>query len=110
MIYDNTYIKPYDEFIGCLTEEFIIEQLNKLDDTTKDLIANKIVELDKSNYYAKTYINILQQRIDKAIEYIEKSKLNQLDTYCKYLYINYDTGSIEHLDDLLDILRGKDNE
>lgn len=47
---------------------------------------------------------------DKAIEYIEKSKLNQLDTYCKYLYINYDTGSIEHLDDLLNILKGEDNE
>lgn len=49
----------------------------------------------------------LQDRIDKAIEYIEKSKLNPLNTYCKYLYVDYDTGEIEHLDELLDILKGE---
>lgn len=52
----------------------------------------------------------LQDRIDKAIEYIEKSKLNQLDTYCKYLHIDFDTGKIENLDELLDILKGTDKE
>lgn len=49
-------------------------------------------------------------RIDKAIEYIEKSKLNQLDTYCKYLHINFDTEKIENLDELLNILKGTDKE
>lgn len=47
--------------------------------------------------------------IDKAIEYLEKSKLNQLDTYCKYLYIDFDTGKIENVDELLQILKGEDN-
>ena len=51
----------------------------------------------------------LQERIDKAIEYIEKSKLNPLNTYCKYLYVDYDTGEIEHLDELLNILKGSEN-
>lgn len=79
--------------------KYTIQQLLKTYDDLEEqykLLMKQIVEQDK--------------RIDKAIEYIEKSKLNQLDTYCKYLYINYDTGSIEHLDDLLNILRGEDNE
>lgn len=45
--------------------------------------------------------------IDKAIAYLEKSKLNQLDTYCKYLYIDFDTGKIENIDELLQILKGE---
>lgn len=50
----------------------------------------------------------MKQRIDKAVEYIEKSKLNQLDTYCKYLHINFSTETIENLDELLNILKGDD--
>lgn len=49
----------------------------------------------------------LLDRIDKAIKYLEKSKLNQLDTYCKYLYINFDTEKIENIDELLKILKGE---
>lgn len=50
----------------------------------------------------------LLDRIDKAIKYLEKSKLNQLDTYCKYLYINFDTEKIENIDELLKILKGEE--
>lgn len=52
----------------------------------------------------------LLDRIYKAIKYLEKSKLNQLDTYCKYLYINFDTEKIENIDELLQILKGEYNE
>ena len=55
-------------------------------------------------------IENLQERIDKAIEYLEKSKLNQLDTYCKYLHINFSTEEIENIDELISILRGETNE
>ena len=50
----------------------------------------------------------LKEVIDKAIEYLEKSKLNQLDTYCKHLYIDFDTGKIENIDELLQILKGEE--
>lgn len=56
------------------------------------------------------YSEELEDRINKAIEYIEKSKLNPLNTYCKYLYVDYDTGEIEHLDELLDILKGSSDK
>lgn len=47
----------------------------------------------------KMYREALKEKcdaIDKTIEYLEKSKLNQLDTYCKYLYIDFDTGKKEN--------------
>ena len=67
--------------------------------------------LDNENLQALlNYIADLQRKEynnSKAIEYVEKSKLNQLDTYCKYLYIDFDTEKIEHLDELLNILKGE---
>lgn len=105
MIYDNTYIKPYDEFIGCLTKEFIIEQLNKMNEITKDLIATKIVELDKSNYYIQTYREILEDRIDKAIEYINNHFLYHYGSEEKPIVFEDD-----YIQEITDILRGKDNE
>lgn len=63
--------------------------------------------INSYNKLAK-YSEELEDRIDKAIEYIEKSKLNQLDTRCKYLYIDFDTGKIENLEELLKILKGEE--
>lgn len=105
MIYNNEYIEPYEEIIGSYTKEFIIEQLNRLDDKSKDLIATKIVELDKSNYYKETYIEILKKQINKAIEYIESNKEKQ------YSFDYYEYGLYkEEINKLLDILRGEDND
>ena len=53
-----------------------------------------------------SYIEQLENNRDKAIEYLEKSKLNQLDTYCKYLHIDFDSEKIENIDELVDILKG----
>lgn len=50
------------------------------------------------------------KKINKAIEYLEKSKLNQLDTHCKYLHIDFDSEKIENIDELLDILKGDSDD
>lgn len=94
-----------EEAFNILEEEYKKQKtlLNKIH-TIKEYLFDLEADLEEE----KAENNEKAEIIKKAIEYIEKSKLNQLDTYCKYLYINYDTGSIEHLDDLLDILRGND--
>lgn len=101
MIFNNEYIEPYEEIIGSYTKEFIIEQLNRLNDKSKDLIATKIVELDKSNYYKETYIDILKKQINKAIEYIKNNSAIKMGAYGI---------PVIKQNDLLDILRGEDNE
>ena len=73
-------------------------------------IGNKLT--DKERWYWMGLIHLLRtlkERNDKAIEYIEKSKLNQIDTHCKYLYTDWD-GNIHNLDELLEILKGSDKE
>ena len=57
-----------------------------------------------------SYIEQLENNRDKAIDYLEKSKLNQLDTHCKYLYIDFDVEKIENIDELIDILKGDSDE
>ena len=52
----------------------------------------------------------LENNRDKAIDYLEKSKLNQLDTHCKYLHIDFDAEKIENIDELIDILKGDSDE
>lgn len=91
--------------------EELIEEIERLQEELKYTIPivehNQTIQSNINSYnkLAK-YSEELEDRIDKAIEYIEKSKLNPLNTYCKYLYVDYDTGEIEHLDELLDILKG----
>ena len=68
-------------------------------------------EIDSGNHkLLLSYIEQLENNRDKAIEYLEKSKLNQLNTYCKYLYIDFDAEKIENIDELIDILKGDSDE
>lgn len=92
-----------EELIGKLQMVYVGER-NALNELIGyyDGLKQGIDELQQENQKYK-------EVIDKAIEYLEKSKLNQLDTYCKYLYIDFDTGKIENIDELLQILKGEDN-
>lgn len=63
-----------------------------------------IVLSQKENKALLNYITNLQQRIDKAIEYIQNNKEKQ------YGY-NYEYGLTDkNIDDLLNILQGSDKE
>lgn len=105
MIFDNKYIEPYEDTFGSFKKDFLIEQLTKANETMLENIAIKIYELDENNYYLRKYIDGLENRIDKAIDYI-----NDLDN-CKNVYANGDrTITNDYIIKLLNILRGKDNE
>ena len=102
-------------------EEFLkaIENVPKTDIINPISAYNSINVEDLANAVDRfkkvpTYDELLKENhkykevIEKAIEYLEKSKLNQLDTYCKHLYIDFDTGKIENIDELLQILKGEE--
>ena len=92
-----------------MTKEQFIEIIKGFD--IKEIEEYKIKYKDSENHNFTIQLGFDEEdKIDKAIEYIEKSKLNPLNTYCKYLYVDYDTGEIEHLDELLNILKGSDKE
>ena len=89
------------ESLKGLIDELVRYALNSRDNYDyKEILKGDSLEEENKKY---------KEVIDKAIEYLEKSKLNQLDTYCKYLYIDFDTGKIENIDELLQILKGEDN-
>ena len=76
-------------------------------------LEEELKEEQEENYKQSEWLVKKQKKIeqlennrDKAIEYLEKSKLNQLDTYCKYLHIDFDSEKIENIDELVDILKG----
>ena len=60
--------------------------------------------------YLELYEEVVKQdeRIDKAIEYIEKS-LHNNQPYYKYLFAD-ENGEVQNLDKLLKILKGENNE
>ena len=76
----------------------------------------KIKELKEENFALKSLLNVeqhddLQDRINKAIEYVESSitAKNDLTTLMKNNLIVADCdGDIENLDFLLNILKGED--
>lgn len=83
-----------------------IDQFVYVDQTYNDIKLSKI-----DCKLLLSYIEQLENNRDKAIDYLEKSKLNQLDTHCKYLHIDFDAEKIENIDELIDILKGdSDNE
>lgn len=82
---------------------------HKEEDLQDDMLV--ILELDVIQWQLLlSYIEQLENNRDKAIKYLEKSKLNQLDTYCKYLHINFSTDKIENIDESIDILKGDSDE
>ena len=113
-ILDN-FIKYKDEWFSC---KYILKPKQCV------MLLDYITNLEQENEDLKDYLDIFKlsnktkqetiddfrKRVDKAIKYVEKSKLNQLETNCKYLCIDYDTGNIEHLDELLNILQRGDKE
>lgn len=56
----------------------------------------------------KLYMEMLIERIDKAIEYIKQS-IDDPQPFYEYLFGDED-GKVENLDKLLNILQGEDNE
>lgn len=96
------------------TIEDLQQKVEQLEKENKEL--NRMCELYGQSLYnadltkAEKKIEQLENIRKEAIEYVEKSKLNQLDTYCKYLHINFETEKIENLDDLLNILNKGDND
>lgn len=104
---------------GCKYQDLLREEL--------DLLLSYIEQLEKkidqyenpddlTLFYmwldekAKDKMKQLENNRDKAIDYLEKSKLNQLDTHCKYLYIDFGVEKIENIDELIDILKGDSDE
>lgn len=80
-----------------------IDELEKENINIKlQLLENKI-SLKDVEYQEKTK---LQQRIDKAIEYIEEHKRNVYDTFGEGIVF----GEMDGIKELLNILRGEDNE
>ena len=83
----------------------IEDSTNKVSDKLENIIGTTEPFLHCKDFeYSKDYITNLQQRIDKAIEYIE----NYL---CSDEYIQSDINSIANaLVKLVDILKGVDKE
>lgn len=86
-------LERFDTYINEIANEF-----TKLHFAEKDKILTQrlVQKLEQEN-------ERLHSIIKEAREYIEKSKLNQLDTFCKYLYVDEDC-NIHNLDVLLEIL------
>jgi len=82
--------------IYVLDEINILEYIDELEQVKEDYIKS----IDK--------LDILDNRIDKAIEYIETSNNNPQPFY-KYIFGD-ENGNVQNLDKLLNILRGEDNE
>ena len=71
----------------------------------KDDMMYDTINYKASQWYALLdYITNLQERIEKAIEYIEKS-MNNPQPFYKYLFGD-ENGKVENLDKLLSILQG----
>ncbi len=96
-----------------------IEKLKKENETLGEIVNIKNEQLEEMQIQKTDYtaLNVLEAKIkqlennrDKAIEYLEKSKLNQLDTHCKYLHIDFDCEKIENIDELIDILKGDSDD
>ena len=98
-------------FIKVLSNELIkIEEYKNpkvcFNDTTYDDIANYCVLRETINPFQIFYENkVLQQRIDKAIEYCEKELNDGRSLENQWLMGCYDTCK-----DLLDVLKGSDKE
>lgn len=61
------------------------------------------IELDENNKLSEWLVQ-KQKRIDKAVEYIEKS-MNNPQTFYEYIFGD-ENGKVENLDKLLNILNG----
>ena len=68
------------------------------------MIINMINE-GKIELYSKDYVNNLQQKIDKAIEYIEKREFVEVEIINEPFSDDFDFKN-----NILKILRGKENE
>lgn len=75
-----------------------------LEEKKKELGNKKIIGLDSEMIY-KDYYD-LKSRIDKAIEYVEKS-MNNAHPFYEYI-CGDENGDVENLDKLLNILNGGD--
>jgi protein-tyrosine phosphatase len=73
-----------------------------------ELVKKSYEELQEMVIQLTTDKFILQSKIDKAIEYIEKS-MNNSQPFYEYLFGD-ENGKVENLNKLLDILKEKNNE
>ena len=71
-----------------------------------DEAVKQLIMLNKFNQQNLEKRHLLQQRIDKVIKYIEEHKRNVYDTFGEGIVF----GEIEGIQEILDILRGEDNE
>ena len=99
----------YENFNDCKQlEEIILVRDKKIKELEEE---NKKLK-KPSNYYqyasklVKNNCESLQQKIDKAIEYIEKS-INNPQPFYEYI-IGDENGNVQNLDKLLKILKGEE--
>lgn len=85
-------------FIECeLLYNYIISLLEKIENLTTMTVNGDRTQIKNTAQYK---LEVLQQRIDKAIEYIEKHDWRKLENDNTYISPTY----------LLDILKGEDND
>lgn len=102
-----------------MNEEFE-KEFAKLSEKDKREVNNLIRFMQEKKYHDKQYEELLNQyielsrdyeylqfKIDKAIEYIEKS-MNNPQPFYEYLHGD-ENGEVENLDKLLDILKEENN-
>lgn len=95
---DNIYIKPYDEVMGNYDKDTLMK--NMVFEKGYELIVDNLIATDRRLYYANELLDILKDRIDKAIEYINRCK-----NYHKSMH-NEEKIYVDEIKELEDILRG----